>query len=102
MVELPVAKLNKDTLEATLTQIEYLKGCKKDQILMLSKLFDGKVTAENIDDFEKTFRSIDSEGKNEMPVSQMSNCLRLLQQLPIEDEVNTQRKKLIRETFNHR
>ena len=88
MIDLPVAaKLNRDTLEATLTQIDYLKGLKKDQILMLAKLFDGKVTAENIDEFDKTFRSVDTEGKNEMPVSQVSNCLRLLQQLPIEQEV---------------
>ena len=35
-------KLNKETLEASLTQIEYLKGIKKDQMAGLCKMFDGK------------------------------------------------------------
>ena len=39
----PVVKLNKDTLEAALVQIEYLKTAKKDQIALLCKLFDGRL-----------------------------------------------------------
>lgn len=34
-------KLNKETLEASLVQIEYLKGIKKDQMNGLCKMFDG-------------------------------------------------------------
>lgn len=37
-----VTKLNKETLEASLAQIEYLKGIKKDQMNGLCKMFDGK------------------------------------------------------------
>ena len=35
------AKLNKETLEASFAQIEYLKGIKKDQMAGLCKMFDG-------------------------------------------------------------
>jgi hypothetical protein len=35
------AKLNRETLEASFAQIEYLKGIKKDQMAGLCKMFDG-------------------------------------------------------------
>ena len=44
-------KLNKETLEASLTQIEYLKGIKKEQMSGLCKMFDNKVTSEDIEEF---------------------------------------------------
>ena len=82
-----VVKLNKETLEATLTQIDYLKTCKKEQIAGLCKMFDGKISEEDLQEFEKLFRSLDTEEKNEMPVSQMGTCLRILQQIPTDNEV---------------
>ncbi len=60
-------KLNKETLEASLTQIEYLKGIKKEQMSGLCKMFDNKVTSEDIEEFEKLFKNLDVEEKNEMP-----------------------------------
>ena len=83
----PQVKLNKETLEASLTQIDYLKGCKKDQITGLCKLLDNKITEEDLQEFEKLFRSLDTEEKNEMPVTQMGTCLRILQQIPTDNEV---------------
>lgn len=84
--EAPV-KLNKDTLEAQLVQIDYLKGLKKDQMTGLCKLLDGKLTAEDLEEIEKLFRTLDTEQKNEMPVSQMGTVLRMLQQVPTDNEV---------------
>lgn len=88
-------KLNKETLEASLTQIEYLKSLKKDQINGLCKMFDGRITSEDLEEFEKLFRSYDTEEVNQMPVSQLGTVLRILQQVPTENEIN----KLI-ETVN--
>lgn len=81
------AKLNKETLEASFAQIEYLKGIKKDQMAGLCKMFDGKVTAEDVEEIEKLFKSLDVEEKNEMPVNQLGNVLRMLQQVPTEEEI---------------
>ena len=39
----PPVKLNKESIEAAFAQIEYLKPCKREQILMLCKLFDQKI-----------------------------------------------------------
>ena len=60
-------KLNKETLEASLVQIEYLKGIKKEQMNGLCKMFENKVTSEDIEEFEKLFKNLDVEEKNEMP-----------------------------------
>lgn len=84
---LAVVKLNKETLEASFAQIDYLKGLKKDQIAGLCKLFDGKISADDLEEFEKLFRSVDTEGANQFPVSQLGTVLRMLQQLPTEEEV---------------
>ncbi len=80
-------KLNKDTLEASLVQIEYLKGLKKDQINGLVKLLDNKCTAEELEEWEKLFKSLDPEEKNEMPASQLGTVLRILQQVPTDNEI---------------
>ncbi|CAF0782702.1 unnamed protein product [Brachionus calyciflorus] len=84
----PVVKLNKETLEASFLQIDYLKGLKKDQISGLCKLFDGKISSDDLEDFEKLFRSVDTEGTNQFPVTQLGNVLRMLQQLPTESEIS--------------
>ena len=81
-------KLNKETLEASLVQIEYLKGVKKDQINGLVKLLENKCTAEDLEEYERLFKSLDAEEKNEMPASQLGTVLRILQQVPTENEVN--------------
>ena len=81
-------KLNKETLEAKFLQIDYLKGLKKDQMLFLIKSFDNKLTEDSVDEFVKLFKSLDTEEKNEMPVTQLGTCLRILQQMPTENEVN--------------
>lgn len=81
-------KLNKDTLEASLVQIEYLKGLKKDQMNGLVKLLDNKCTSEELEEFERLFKSLDPEEKNEMPASQLGTVLRILQQVPTENEVS--------------
>ena len=80
-------KLNKETLEASFSQIEYLKTVKKDHISELCKLFDGKISEEDLEEFHRIFASLDPETKNEMPVSQMGMVLNMLQQLPTEAEV---------------
>ncbi len=80
-------KLNKDTLEASLVQIEYLKGLKKEQINGLVKLLDNKCTAEELEEWEKLFKSLDTEEKNEIPASQLGTVLRILQQVPTDNEV---------------
>lgn len=84
--EAPV-KLNKDTLEALLAQKEHLKGIKRDQMMNLYKLLDNKFSEEELDEFEKVFNSFDPDSKNEMPVSQLGTALRILQQLPTENEI---------------
>ena len=81
-------KLNKDTLEASLVQIEYLKGLKKDQMTGLIKLLDNKCTADELEEYEKLFKSLDSEEKNEIPVTQLGTCLRILGQVPTDTEVS--------------
>jgi hypothetical protein len=85
--EVVKVKLNKETIEASLQQIDYLKLIKRDQMIQLCKLFDGKVTAEDIDEFYKLFKSLDTEDINLIPVSQMGTCLRILQQMPTDNEV---------------
>jgi Ca2+-binding EF-hand superfamily protein len=81
-------KLNKETLEPVLAQIEYLKGIKKDHLIELYKAFDGKVTQEDIEEFVKLFQTLDTEEKNEVPVSQLGTMMRMLQQIPTDNEVN--------------
>jgi len=81
-------KLNKETLEPVLAQIEYLKGIKKDHLIELYKAFDGKVTQEDIEEFVKLFLTLDTEEKNEVPVSQLGTMMRMLQQIPTDNEVN--------------
>jgi Ca2+-binding EF-hand superfamily protein len=85
--EAPV-KLNKESIEAAFAQIEYLKTCKRDQLLHLCKLFDQKISSDDIDEFEKLFRTFDTEEENIMPQSQLGTALRILQQLPTENELN--------------
>ena len=80
-------KLNKETLEAKFTQIDYLKGVKKDQMTFLIKSFDGKLTEDAVDEIYKLFKSLDTEEKNEMPVTQLGTTLRILQQMPTDNEV---------------
>ena len=80
-------KLNKETLEPVLAQIEYLKGIKKDHLIELYKAFDGKVTQEDIEEFVKLFQTLDTEEKNEVPVSQLGTMMRMLQQIPTDNEV---------------
>ncbi|RNA11955.1 calmodulin [Brachionus plicatilis] len=82
-----VVKLNKETLEASFLQIDYLKGLKKDQIAGLCKLFDGKISDDDLEEFEKLYRAVDTEGANQFPVSQLGPVLRMLQQLPTEEEI---------------
>lgn len=82
-----VVKLNKETLEASFAQIDYLKGLKKEQIAGLCKLFDGKISAEDLEEYEKLYRSVDTEEANQFPVSQLATVLRMLQQLPTDEEV---------------
>jgi Ca2+-binding EF-hand superfamily protein len=84
----PPVKLNKDSIEAAFSQIEYLKPCKKEHIQGLCKLFDSKISSDDIDEFEKLFRTFDSEEQNQMPQSQLGTALRILQQLPTENELN--------------
>jgi Ca2+-binding EF-hand superfamily protein len=84
--ETPI-KLNKETLEALLSQKETLKTIKKDQLINLYKLLDGKFSEEEIEEFEKLFNSFDPDQKNEMPVTQLGTALRILQQLPTDNEV---------------
>jgi Ca2+-binding EF-hand superfamily protein len=84
----PPVKLNKDSIEAAFSQIEYLKPCKKEHIQALCKLFDMKISSDDIDEFEKLFRTFDSEEQNQMPQSQLGTALRILQQLPTENELN--------------
>lgn len=83
----PPIKLNKDTLEAVLSQKENLKGVKRDAMINLYKLLENKFTEEEYDEFEKVFNSFDPDQKNEMPVSQLGTALRILQQLPTDNEV---------------
>jgi calmodulin len=83
----PPIKLNKEMLEAVLTQKEQLKGVKRDQMQSLYKLLENKFTEEQYEEFEKVFASFDQDQKNEMPVSQLGTALRILQQLPTENEV---------------
>ena len=83
----PAVKLNKDTLEAVLSQKDHLKGLKRDQMMNLYKLLENKFSEEEIDEFEKVFNSFDPDQKNEMPVSQLGTALRILQQLPTENEI---------------
>lgn len=87
MAEDGPVKLNKETLEASLSQIEYLKGIKKDQMTNLCKMLDGKLSAEDLEECEKLFKSLDTEEKNEMPVSQLGTVLRILQQIPTDNEL---------------
>lgn len=81
-------KLNKETLEAVLSQKEQLKVIKKEHMTNLYKLLDNKFSEEEIEDFEKLFNSFDPDQKNEMPVSQLGTALRILQQMPTDNEVN--------------
>jgi Ca2+-binding EF-hand superfamily protein len=81
-------KLNKANLEVKLTEIEYFNGIKKEQLIGLCKLLDGKVSAEEIDEFVKVFKSFDTEEKNELPVAQLGTILRILQQIPTDNQVN--------------
>lgn len=80
-------KLNKETLEASLIQIEYLKGLKKEQMTGLIKMLDNKCTAEELEEFERLYKSLDTEEKNEIPASQLGTCLRILGQVPTDNEV---------------
>ena len=64
-----------------------MKTVKKDHISELCKLFDGKISEEDLEEFHRIFASLDPETKNEMPVSQMGMVLNMLQQLPTEAEV---------------
>lgn len=80
-------KLNKETLEALLGQKDSLKGLKRDQMSNLYKLLDNKFTEEEFEEYEKLFNSFDPDQKNEMPVSQLGTALRILQQLPTDNEV---------------
>ena len=81
-------KLNKEAVEAGLTQIDYLKTVKKDAFQEVCKLLDGKLTQDDLTEIEKLFRSLDTEEKNEMPVTHLGTALRILRQLPTENEVN--------------
>ena len=81
-------KLNKEALEAVLLQVEYLKGIKKDHLVELYKGLDGKVSQEEVEEFVKLFQSLDTEEKNEVPVSQLGTMMRMLQQIPTDNEVN--------------
>ena len=81
-------KLNKEALAAALTQIDYFKGVKKDASAEMCKLLDGKVTQDDLEEFEKLYRSLDTEEKNEMPITQLGTALRILRQLPTDNEVN--------------
>ena len=81
-------KLNKETLEPVLAQVEYLKGIKKDLLLELYKALDGKVTQEDVEEFVKLFQTLDTEEKNEVPVMQLGTMMRMLQQIPTDNEVN--------------
>ncbi len=74
-------KLNKETLEASLIQIESLKALKKEQLTGLIKILDNKVTGEEMEEFERLFKSLDTEEKNEIPASQLGTCLRILGQV---------------------
>ena len=80
--------MNKETLEACLAQIEYLKTLKKDQMTGLVKILDNKITSEDLEEFERLFKSMDVEEKNEMPASQLGTVLRILQQV-IEGKYST-------------
>lgn len=83
----PPVKLNKESLEAAFGQLENLKPCKKDQIQMLCKLFEMKISQDDIDEMEKLFRTFDPDEKNEMPQSQLPTAMRILQQLPTDNEI---------------
>ena len=81
-------KLNKEALEAVLLQVDYLKGLKKDVLQDLYKGLDGKLTQDDVDEFVKLFQSLDTEEKNEIPVLQLGTMLRILRQIPTDNEIN--------------
>jgi Ca2+-binding EF-hand superfamily protein len=81
-------KLNKEALEAQFAQMEYLKGLKKDAMGELIKSLEGRLTEDDVEEMEKLFRSLDTDETNEMPITQLGTCMRILRQLPTENEIN--------------